>query len=296
MTLHPNRWLVRSLALAVGCAPAVTPIPTPRPTPAPTTPPPSTVTPPPSTSSAPVRFAYAAGPAAYDVRTESTIELTGGPESERGRETVSSAARVSYVVAPSARGTTITGQVDGFAVEASARVSGGVADPPATVRFRGTVDARGATVERDGAAPGCAAPTGAAEASALARARETVVRLPSPVTTGARWRDSVVISTCRSQLPATVTTVATYQVTAVEGSTVRVRRQTTTTVRGQGIAGGRAVSMSGAGAEDATLELDAALGRLVRVDGEGRSTITVSLPDGSRQFDQRTKLTVRARP
>jgi hypothetical protein len=295
MTLHSNRWLAPTLALAAGCTPAVTPTPAPRPTPAPTTPPP-TPAPIPSASSAPIRFVYGARPAEYDDRTESTIELTSGPEAERGRETVSSAGHVSYVVAPTARGATITGQVDGFAVQASARVSGGVTDPPVSVRFRSTVDGRGATVERDGAGPGCAAPTGGPEASALAAARETILRVPTPLASGARWRDSVVVATCRSQLPATVTTVTRFEVVGIDGSTVRLRRQATTTVRGQGIAGGRSVSMSGAGTEDATLELDAARGRLVRVDGEGRSTITVSLPDGSRQFDQRSKLTVRSRP
>lgn len=288
--------LATTAALAA-CGGGITPTPTPGPTP--TSAPAAPVAAPPAATpavAAATRFAYAPGSAAYDVRTESTIELTSGPDAERGRETVSASGQVSYMIAPSTRGVALAGEVQGFAVQASARVNGGSADPPVTVRFRGAIDARGATLDRDGASSGCGSPVGAAEVAALTAARETVVRIPTPVAVGTRWRDSAVVATCRSQLPATVTTVARYEVTAIDGQRVTVRRQGTMSVHGQGIAGGRSVSMNGAGTDETTYQLDAAQGRLVRGDGETRSTITVALPDGARQFTQRTTLAIRLRP
>jgi hypothetical protein len=267
--------------------------PTPSATPAPTTsaPAPAGSTGP-TGSAASARFAFAPGVAAYDVRTEATIELASGPESERGRESVTSTGRVTYTIAAAGRGLTIGGQIDGFAAQASSRVTGGASDPAVTVRFRGAIDARGAMVEREGPSPACATGTGAAESAAVAAARETVIRMPAALTVGARWRDSVVIAGCRSQLPTTSVVVARYEIMGIEGARVRLRRQSATSLRGQGIAGGRTVTLAGEGAEDATLEVDATRGRLVKVDGEGRATISVTLPDGARQFTQRTKLVV----
>lgn len=272
--------------------------PTPAPSPAPTNRPATTTTSTPATpaATAATRFAYTVGTASYDVRTESSVELTSGPETERGKESITAAGQVTYAVTPNARGVAVAGEVQGFASQASARVNGGPADPPATVRFRGTVDARGVAVDRDGASSGCTTPMGAAEAAAITVARETIIGVPNPIAVGARWRDSSVVATCRSQLPATVTTVARYEITSIDGNRVKVRRQGTTSVRGQGIAGGRSVSLSGAGTDEITYEMDAERGRLVRGDGDSRSTITVSLPDGARQFTQRTTLAVRLRP
>ena len=69
----------------------------------------------------------------------------------------------------------------------------------------------------------------------------------------------------------------------------------THTMRGGGIAGGRNVTLSGSGTGAATLELDATRGRLVRSDGETRSSVTVTLPDGPRQFAQQIRTRVTAR-
>ncbi len=244
-----------------------------------------------------MRFALLPGAASYDVRTDATVEMTAGPAGERGRETVASAARVDYVLATASRTVTFNGQVAGLAVQSSQRIAGATPPQPAPtpVRFRGVADARTARVDADSPVLGCLSTEGAAQQAALAAARETVVPVPASLTVAARWRDSTTTLTCRGPVPATVTTVASYQVIAIDGTRVRLRRDVTTTVRGGGIAGGRSVTVSGAGVGSATIELDATVGRLTRLDGDVRTTITVTLPDGARQFVQQAATHVQAR-
>ena len=241
------------------------------------------------------RFAYLPGTAAYDVRAESTVELTAGPEQERGREVVRSSARVGYTLSPVGRGFAVAGQVDGYAVEGSDRIRAGSDGAAGTVRFAGTLDPRSTRLYPDGQPPLCASPAGAAQIAALASARETVIWVPAAVGAGARWRDTATVSGCRGPVPATIATTAQYEVLGASGTRVRIRRITTLTLRGQGIVAGRTVTLAGTGSGETTLEVDATLGRLVRSDGDARSTVTVTLPDGARQFAQRVRTEVRAR-
>src|SRR5689334_16715896 len=75
MRLRPGR-LVALLALA-GCGPRVATAPPPA---APPTPTPEPATPAPTTTApAATRFAFLPGAASYDVRSESTVEMTSGP-------------------------------------------------------------------------------------------------------------------------------------------------------------------------------------------------------------------------
>jgi hypothetical protein len=269
-----------------------------RPTPAPTAGPPPQAEPPRPTAAATSpadRFAFLPGPAAYDVRTEATIEMTAGPTQERGRETVTTSARVDYEVTPGTRGVALKGQVTALAVQASSRITGGAPMSTADVRVRGTIDARGARLDVDGPTLGCATPEGAAQAAALAAARETVIHVPATIAVGTRWRDSASVATCRGPITGTASTSARYEVTGIDGNLVHVRRETTTTLRGGGFAGGKTVSVSGGGTGAAAIDLDAARGRLVRLDGESRTTVSVGLPDGARQFVQQTRTQVRRR-
>jgi len=239
------------------------------------------------------------GAAAYDVRSESTVEMTTGPQAERGRERVTTTARVAYEITVPRAGagsTGISGQVDALAMDASSRIGGTPAPGGAApIRFHGSVDARGVHLDPDAPTLGCALAGAVMQAAALSAARETLLRVPPNVAVATRWRDSVSTITCRGPVTTTVTTVARYEVTAIDGPTVHVRRDVTVRLRGQAIAGGRSVTVTGSGAGTATLELDVALGRLRRVDGETRTTVTVALPDGAREFAQQVHTEVRAR-
>ena len=279
-------------ATLAGCAPHARTTPPPAATPAATpTPSAPTATPAPAAS----RFVFLPGAAAYDVRSDASIEMTSGPEAERGRERTTTAARVTYELADAPRGAVaVTGQVDALSTQASARIGGNPPAPPTPVRFRGAIDGRGARIEAEGAVFGCGGPPGLAQDAALGAARATMLRVPTAIFVAARWRDSVTVTTCRGPVPTTLTSVARYEVTGIDGSRVQVRRETAVRLRGQAIAGGRNVTVSGSGGGTATLELDATTGRLTRVDGDTRTTLTVTLPDGPREFTEQLRTEVRA--
>lgn len=236
------------------------------------------------------RFAWAPGAQRYEVIVEGAVE-----DSSREQERVVTRA----VVTTELEAARVRGTVDSLFVDASERVTGGAAPPGwEPVRFAGTTDARGVRVEAadPGAELRCSTPI----AAAVALARETVPRIPAALTIGARWQDSSVVESCRSLVPTTVHAQHTYEVVSAElldsgAEVLRIRRRSTVRVQGQGLARGRPTTVTGSGTGEATLLVEPGAGRLVAVDGESRSTLTVALPDGARTFSQVARTMVRGR-
>ncbi len=260
------------------------------PTPAP--PRPSESAPADGLGAGPWHFAWGAGAQRYLVRSEA--EVARGSERER----VESEAQVTLAVQPAGSGGTraISGRVDSLRVRASERVAGTAAAPPSTsVAVRGTIAARGAVrLESDAAAAGCASAAGAAAATALGLAREAVPRVPATLSVGARWADTTSVAGCAGPLPVTVRAVSAYEVEGAAGGAVRVRRRTTSTVRGQGFAGGQSVRVQGSGSAEALLLLDPVRGALREVTGEGRATFSTTVGAAAQTFEQRTRVRVSA--
>jgi hypothetical protein len=281
------------LALAVGCAPRVepaAPAPTPAPTPVPEAPR--------SEPATAWRFAWAPASTTLLVRVEADVEsaLAGAaPERER----VETAGRVTLAVQPAgASGSrSVAGRVDSLQLRASARVAS--QPPPAVpgIVVRGTVAARGpARLDLGpGVEAGCTTPAGAAALTALGLAREALPPVPTALQIGTRWRDTLVTASCAGPIPVVVQSVASYEVLAPEGPLVRLRRQSTSTLSGQGYGAGQPVRVAGTGTADATLLLDPARGTLRSVTGEGRTTLTVTLGAQTQSFAQRTRLRVEER-
>ncbi|GLC24583.1 hypothetical protein rosag_10960 [Roseisolibacter agri] len=292
--------------IALGACAGRAPAPTDAPAPSPRPPAGATPTPAPSATTS-WRFAWSPDVQAFAVRTEADVERTGGGSASGGgaeRERVESSAHVSLAVQPAGSGGTraVVGRVDSLRVRASARVSGGADPAPAPpVGLRGSVSPRGAVrldVDGTAAAGGCGTPTGASALTALAVAREALPRVPAgttPLTVGARWRDTVATTTCAGPLPVSVQAIAAYEVERQEGALLRVRRRANSTLRGQGFAGGQSVRVTGTGIADATLLLDPARGVLRGVTGEGRTTMTMTIGTATHAFEQRTRVTVQAR-
>jgi hypothetical protein len=284
---NPHRRILTSLAGALGaaaCASGGGAPPAPAPVPARTTPAPASATP-----AGPAAFAYAPGTYRYEVRTDATVER---PDARGERESLGAIAVVTYTVARQPRGAGIAGQVDSFTVSAGERVTAGSAGTtlPAPVRFRGTVDGTDVRLASEPAVETrCDGPYGAA----LAAARETLVGVPPTLAAGARWTDTTATVSCRGDVPATTQTIARYEVVGRAefggAQTVRVRRQTVTTVRGQGVSNGQPVSLTGSGDGDTSFYVDVARGRLVGATGESRTTLTVQIRDARQQFVQRSQ-------
>jgi hypothetical protein len=281
-------------ALAAGCAPGpASPTPAPTPAPVPATPA-AAPAPAPATG---WRFAWSPIPGTFTVRVEADVESTAPAGGAPERERVESAAQVTLAVQPAGTsGTrTVSGRVDSLQLRASARVAGEapLAATPA-IGVRGTVAARGpARLDlTPGIEAGCATPAGAAALTALGLAREALPPVPPTLQVGTRWRDTLVTASCAGPIAVAVQSVASYEVLSPEGPLVRVRRQSTSTLGGQGHGAGQTVKVTGSGTADATFLLDPARGSLRRVTGEGRTTLTVTVGLTTRTFAQRTRLTV----
>jgi hypothetical protein len=142
------------------------------------------------------------------VRTDAVVER---PDARDERETVGSVAQLSYTLTRQPRGLAVAGQVESYAVSAGQRVTAGEAGAglAAPLPFRGTVDAGGVRIANEGTlGQRCDGPFG----PALTAARETLVRFPPSLTTGTRWADTTSALTCRGDVPATLQTIARYDV------------------------------------------------------------------------------------
>jgi hypothetical protein len=228
------------------------------------------------------------------VRTEAEVENAGE------RERVETSAVVTLAVLPgpgAAGGRGVSARVDSLRVRASARVAGDAPAPAvAPVTIRGTIGTRGAPrLASDAAAAGCASPGGSAALTALGLAREVVPRVPATLTAGLRWRDSASVAGCAGPLPVAVQVVAAYEVEGAAGGVVRVRRRTTSTLRGHGFAGGQSVRVAGSGSAEALLLLDASRGALREASGEGRATLSTTVGTTVQTFGQRTRISVTSR-
>jgi hypothetical protein len=265
------------------------------------------------------RFARSAGAQVTDVRVEADVERAA-PDGRAETERVETSAIVSLLLARGAAGEiTVSGRVDSLTVRAGARVRGSA---PSTagggVRLRGALDARGtARLELESVAgvdARCATPGRAESIVALALAHEGLPRVPAALAVGTRWRDTSTVAGCAGPVPLRVQTAATYEVLGAPdaaawqsvaslsagleaASVVRVRRQTVSTLRGQGFAASRFASVAGSGTGDGVLLLDAASGRLLSLDESAQSTFALTLVgEAPQRFTQRVRTRVAARP
>jgi putative ribosome biogenesis GTPase RsgA len=74
-----------------------------------------------------------------------------------------------------------------------------------------------------------------------------------------------------------------------------VVRRSATTLRGQGAAGVRPVTVAGAGQAEVRYRMDPARGALAGASGEGRTTLTVTVAGAAQRFAQRTRTEIAVR-
>ena len=239
-----------------------------------------------------------------EVRT--LTEVTREPAAPgEGTEQVRTAVFLTDTLTPTAGGVRASGTVDSVVVEASARVRGaaGAAAAPPEPRvppfaYDGSTTGRGVRVDPAAGAAvelRCAAPTGGAALAALAAVREVLPRVPEGAAPGARWRDTTVTARCAGPVLLVVQTVSRYDAESDADGLLAVVRRSATTLRGQGAAGVRPVTVAGTGQAELRYRLDPASGRLAGGVGEGRTTLTVTVAGAAQRFQQRTRTEVLVR-
>lgn len=281
---------------ASACSRGAAPAPVAAPAPAPV--------PPPVVAPLPARITLASAVAErrYDVTSSARIERDSAGHKDEQR--VESQGVITWTLQRSADGALRgSGRVDSFAV----RIEGaGVAAP--TVQSRSTSGAPGGTSPtvlpavafdavldaisvRVVTRPPLANECDRSESGATALVRDLLLRVPTRVASGDRWRDSSVSIICRVGIPITVRSTHEYVLERVEGvlptMTLHIKRVTTTRLEGKLGSAWRALELTGTGTGTDDARVDVSTGALMLLDGQG--TLTLQLTDRSRPTTPRTQ-------
>ncbi len=304
------------LTLIAACAPSR---PAPAPEPVPEAPP--VVVVPVPVAPASVTIATRHDTVRYDVVSSARFERdsAGTPNQEE----IVTRAMVSFAMERIGTGSSSaaldlrsTGRVDGFVISSSERVKssrssalpGVVTTPslpvaPLTVPFDATLNGLTARVApRPALANECDQP----EMSALALARELLVRLPPVLVVGASWSDTTRVFMCRGGVPVTVQQIGTATVKSLESgpsgpfTRAQIDRTLQTRVEGQLATSWRSVGLTGRGSATQQMLVDATSGALVELTSESSTQLDVhdsARPDqGQQSVVQRVRFTARRVP
>jgi len=235
----------------------------------------------------------------YDVRATARIERDSAGQKEVQR--VESSGIVTWSLERASDGAVkASGRVDSFAVHiegagapaatvvAGSSASGVVPHSVTSVAFDAVLDAMSVrVVTRPPLANECDRP----ESAATALVRDLLVRVPTSVSAGDRWRDSSVSLVCRVGIPITVRSQHEYVLERVEGgppnTTLHIQRTTSTRLDGKLGSAWRALELTGSGRATESARVDVTTGALLQLDGQG--TLTLQLTDRSRPTAPRTQ-------
>jgi hypothetical protein len=278
-----------SAVLAGACAPAVAPLPAPAPAPRD---PPSV--PAPSRVDRRIAIAPQLPAARYRVAVRTVLQseepaAAGRPGGTSAEEVVLAEATItlrgerswSAAVGPDPwppGALRASGRVDGFRLTASPRVQaarpGALATPaPAAdslpaVTFDAVLDS---VLARIAPTPALVNECDQPSVAAAGLARELLVRLPETIETGAAWRDSARVFTCRGGVPITLYLANETRVVSIaaDGRSVTLRRTVRTRVEGQLVLAWRTITLRGSGEATSTLALRLPDGTADQVTGTG---------------------------
>lgn len=252
----------------------------------------------------PARIAVASAVAErrYDVKSSARIERDSAGRKDEQR--VESQGVVTWMLQRSPDGALRgSGRVDSFAVKIegagvaaptvqSKSTSGSVGGASPTifpaVAFDAILDAISVRVVTR---PPLANECDRSESGATALVRDLLLRVPTSVVSGDRWRDSSVSIICRVGIPITVRSTHEYVLERVEGmlpaTTLFIKRTTATRLEGKLGSAWRALELTGSGTGTDDARIDVSTGALMLLDGQG--TLTLQLTDRSRPSTPRTQ-------
>lgn len=134
---------------------------------------------------------------------------------------------------------------------------------------------------------------------AVANVYSLFVPVPTSVSIGSTWEDSIVTTTCRGDLPITTTSSRRY---TLDGTTtwngrdvLRITRSTATTVQSDTTTG-RAFGVAGQGSGTATLLVDPATATLYQSTGTAQARLTIGTSRAKTVFLQQVADTATLRP
>ena len=207
-------------------------------------------------------------------------------------DTIRLSAYVTFVVRR-ADSLAVTGTIDSFSVEGTNIPSAGQpVHPP--IPFELVSDSAGRL--RDLVSPdtsSCGSPAG----TLLALAREALITLPPDVRIGTTWSDSSSMTSCRGDIPITLTSErrSMLERSSTEGERIRlhVRRESLTSVHGTGTRRIQSTTVTGTGSGWFEHVLDPVTGHLLGGHGESRLELIFDAASRRMTFHQRVRHLVR---
>jgi hypothetical protein len=247
--------------------------------------------------SGPWHFMHAPGVHRFELRSTAIIEAV-----DTGIvDTTALSAHLTYGAAHHDRSVLLTGTIDSVSVDVIADSTQRMPSaspahvPPGIlpIAFQMRIDSTGRVL--DFTSPdtaSCGSPAG----TLLAIARDLMVGVPNSVSVGSRWADTTTSTSCRGDIPITLTSIRSHTVegTAVKDGVLvlRVRRETSTEIVGTGTRRVQTTSVTGRGQGWSELLLDPESGHYL--GGHGESTLELTFDAASRRmtFRQRTQQVV----
>ena len=278
------------LAACAGRTPSSEPVPQPAPAPVPTA-----EVPAPS-----AKMSWVITPATqasrYMSTVSATIESTSG--SEAARDTVTQQMRFSLLTATSSGSTAYLGSITDISSFAGIRIGSDNRPPVFPISFTGHISNGTMTIdELNGRVPGdqldCRDPVYAA----LNSIQRRVVVVPSQITTGTSWTDSLTTKACNGLVPVTTASVRNSRVIGpaqVNGiAAILIDRTERTLSSGEGSDGQHRILLKGETTGSTRLSVDARTGGLLASEGEQRTDLVITTGQ-SRRFTQivREKTTI----
>ena len=237
----------------------------------------------------PWQFFYTAGRYRYVLRNDATIETLAS----NTMDSVSSRAYLTYDLTPEGDGMLITGTIDSFTVNAGDSIPLPLHDMSFPIAFDGRMDRSGRIQEFS--SPDTSS-CGSAAGALLGIARELLIAVPSELTIGLEWRDSTSTTSCRGDIPMTVTTTRHHRLEELIDSAgiplLRIARQTDVVMSGMGTRPVQATTVSGTGSGSMELLIEPTTGTFRHAVGESLTTLTFDAASRRETFLQRVRLTI----
>lgn len=114
------------------------------------------------------------------------------------------------------------------------------------------------------------------ELSAVALAKDVLVRIPDGLAVGDRWRDSTVSLVCRTGVPITIHTVTQSVVERLDQDRLLINRTITATLDGKGGSAFRGFELTGTSSGTQRLRVHPVSGVLETIDGTSTLTLQVT--------------------
>jgi hypothetical protein len=239
-------------------------------------------------------FTYAAGILTYEISRNATI--TNATDSTGSHEVSSNRTRETFHVQPEDSVIRVVASVDSFVTTTTQGLTGPVQNAQVPVQLSASVADGNLTIDDTSSTAGC----NPVQSVLKADLNNLLLALPTHVSSGMTWRDSVSVNGCQGGLPGAAAIIRNFRIAGqidLDGNPVLlVERQDSLTAHGQGAQQQHQVSFDARGTGRARYLLDFRAGRIVRVTTDQSLAIAITSSGRVSDFTQLSQQEFRLLP